>query len=109
MQTKPIYVFEDLNELGIHEVPIDSPIIFKNTIDGKTIQVLKESNDGLTATTTVADFLTNNSLYTYMSGDVTAISDIEEIAVTSPEDGDVMTYDQQTQVWTNKPMDGGTF
>ena len=66
MLRKPIYEFE-LDQLGIDKVPNDATVIINN--GGVLIEVKKTSSTGLTATSTGADFLKDDSLYFGLNSD----------------------------------------
>jgi len=63
MRKTPIYGFDDLSQTGINLVPNFSHVFVEDAGDGKTRLYMKTSNLGLTAGSTVNDFLNNHALY----------------------------------------------
>ncbi len=64
MTTNPIYTFEDVNELGINEIPDNVTVIISDSDgSGTPKQVQKIANTDLTETSTIADFLANDTLF----------------------------------------------
>jgi len=64
MRRNPLYVFKDLNAIGIYDVPLES-VIQINDSDGsgtpRTVQI--KSKVGLDSASTIADFLNNSDNY----------------------------------------------
>ena len=64
MQKLPMYIFETETEFGIHKIPNGSVIVVANYNNtGKSKQIMKTSNGDLTSSSTVGDFLDNESLF----------------------------------------------
>ncbi len=64
MQKLPMYIFETEAELGIHKIPNGSVIVVTDyNGTGKSIQTMKRSGTGLTSSSTVGDFLSNDALF----------------------------------------------
>ena len=110
MRIKPIYIFDNASSIGIGDIPIDVIVIVKDSDNnGKTIQVLKESNGTLNNNSTVSDFLSNESLYSYIIGEEIDTPEILNTDITNVQNGDILSYDSATNTWVNSKLDGGTF
>ena len=64
MQRISTYIFKNENERGINKVPPGAIVIVSDfNSRGKSLQTVKVSGEGLTATSTIADFLNNDDLF----------------------------------------------
>ena len=64
MTTKPIYSFNNGASLGIGQVPNNSVVIVEDSDGvGTSLQVVKKANTGITAASTITDFLADKTLY----------------------------------------------
>lgn len=63
MTIKPIYHFDTVTETGVDKVPNDATIIIRDDGTGFPKQVQKLDGTGLTATSTISDFLADLTLH----------------------------------------------
>lgn len=69
MKTNPLFQFDSTTDTGIHLVPDNALILIKDSDgSGNPLQVQKLANTGLTESSTIADFLADNTLHKPVGG-----------------------------------------
>ena len=63
MVMNPVYQFKDTTRTGVYRVPNDAIVLIKDDGTGNIKQVLKIANTGLINTSSIADFLADETLY----------------------------------------------
>ena len=91
----PTYTFLSTSDTGINEIPKGSTIQVFDDVNSIKSVYFKMSNNGLTSSSTVQDFLNDNSLY----------KDIEGGVDDAPSDG--KAYLRVNGIW--EELDGGSF
>jgi hypothetical protein len=90
----PVYTFLSVNDIGINKVPKGSLIDIYDDANNVKRTLFKMSNNGLSDSSTISDFINNQSLYK-------VISSIEEAA------SDNEIYVRRNGAW--EMLDGGSF
>jgi len=83
MRRNPIYVFEDLQSIGIYNVPVGSTVQINDADDltpgSQPLLVQVVSKNGLSTGSTVAEFLSNSDNYSNASDSTEIPSELEKI------------------------------
>ncbi|RKZ24617.1 hypothetical protein DRQ26_07205 [bacterium] len=81
MTIKPMYIFDATTDTGIDKVPVDATITIKDSDGaGTASQVVKLANTGMTGTSTIADFLADETLFRSISSSGGSSEPIEELS-----------------------------
>ncbi len=65
MKRRPLYIFDELKDTGIHMVPVNSMIHLKDNGAGKPLlfSLIRKPSGGFNGSTTIANVLSDNNLY----------------------------------------------
>jgi hypothetical protein len=79
MRRNPLYAFKDRTSVGIFDIPLNTTVHILNRGDGQPIFVEIIAKTGLSASSTIGQFLDDSTLYIDLGNSSTVPSELEKI------------------------------
>ncbi len=105
IRRNPLYVFKDINSIGIFDVPLDSVIqVVDSDGTGTPSMTMIIGKVGMNAGTTIGQYLTLVNNYEELDRYVEELNDLLDVNVNLISNGDLFMYDLNSRSWVNRTL-----